>query len=359
MKKITFLLIVYTCGWLCGCTPLNENQSVNNKPLNIVALEILPHPDTLNMGTNDSQTLTLRGTSVDTSQQTMTNSGIITDVGFTVMTTDTTTTPFPSDGAAWSSSNTTVATVSNGVVTAHSAGYASIAASVGTVSAAPVLVSVKAVNTAPGLSLDPPLVSVIFRDTLTVTGNVQQQAKLIITESSSGHNNTNVPYDVNGNFSETITGLLTGYRTIVAMAQNPNQPSLVTTRYKYVYYYQYFSAGADSICGNWVGTTLGENFDFSISKSVIYTRYDINGHIDIQFEGIGVVKNIVLTGIVNSDGTMDVTLTQSYEGFTVSGNLNGYFKTIGTGEGSYSAFAKKSGWPTLSGSAGWTAVKQP
>ncbi len=352
-------MIAYVCGSLFGCTPLSENQGSNNKPLNVVALEILPHPDTLNMGVNDSQTLTLRGTSVDTSQQTMTNSGIITEVSVTVMSTDTTTTPFPSDGAAWSSSNTAVATVLNGVVTAHNEGYASIAASVGTVSTAPVLVSVKAVNTAPGLSLDPPLVSVIFRDTITVTGNVQQQATLIITESSSGHNNTNVPYDANGNFSETITGLMAGYRTIVATAQNPTQPSLATTRYKYVYYYQYFSPAADSICGNWIGTTLGENFDFSISKSVVYTRYDINGHIDIQFEDIGVVKNIVLTGIINSDGTMDVTLTQSYQGFTVSGNLNGYFKTIGTGEGSYSAFAKKSGWPTLSGSAGWTAVKQP
>jgi hypothetical protein len=289
----------------------------------------------------------------------MTNSGFLTEVSFTVMTTDTTTTPFPSDGAAWSSSNTAVATVSNGVVTAHNAGYANVAASVGTVSATPVLVSVNAVNTAPGLTLDPPLVSVIFRDTITVTGNVQQRAKLTVTESSSAHNNPNVLYDVNGNFSETITGLLTGYRTIVAIAQNPNQPSLATTRDKYVYYYQYLTAGADSICGDWIGTTLGENFDFNISKSIIYSRYDINGHIDIQFKGIGVVKNIVLTGIVKSDGTMNVTLAQSYEGFTVSGNLNGYFKSTGTGEGGYSAFAKETGWPTLSASAGWTAGKQP
>ena len=170
---------------MCGCTPLNQNQAGNNQGLNVVALEILPHPDTLNMGANNSQTLTLRGTSIDTSPQTMTNSGVITDASFTVMTTDTTTTPYPSDRAIWSSSNTTVATVSNGVVTAHNAGYANITATVGTVSAPPVFVSVKGVNTAPGLSLDPPLVSVIFRDTITVTGNVQPQAKLIITESSS------------------------------------------------------------------------------------------------------------------------------------------------------------------------------
>ena len=164
---------------------------------------------------------------------------------------------------------------------------------------------------------------------------------------------------MNGNFSETIIGLLTGLRTIVATAQNPNQPSLATTRYKYVYYYQYLSDAADNICGNWLGTTLGRNFNFTISKSIIYSRYDINGHIDIQFQGIGVVKDIVLTGIVNRDGTIDASLSQSYQGFTISGYLKGYFKTMGTGEGSYGSSAKKSGWPTLSATADWTAVKQP
>ena len=359
MKTFPVLLIAIIGGWWCGCTPLNENQAANNKGLNLVALEILPHPDTLNMGANDSQTLNLRGTSIDTSQQTMSNTGVMTDASLTVMTTDTATTPFPSDGAVWSSSNAAVATVSYGVVTAHNAGYATIAASVGTVSAAPVLVSVKAANTAPGLSLDPPLISVIFRDTITVTGNVQQQATLIITESSSRHNNPNVSYDVNGNFSETIIGLLPGYRTVVATAQNPNQPSLATTRYKYVYYYEYLSDSADNICGNWVGTTLGRNFNFTISKSIIYSRYDINGHIDIQFQGIGLVKDIVLTGIVDRDGTIDVSLTQTYQGFTISGYLKGYFETTGTGAGSYGSTAKEPGWPTLSATADWSAVKQP
>jgi len=358
MKTLPLFLIASVCSWVCGCTPLNQNQP-GSPGNNVVALEILPHPDTLNMGTNDSQILTLRGTSIDTSSQTITNSGVITDVGFTVTTTDTTTTPYPSDQARWTSSNTSAATVSNGVVTAHSTGYANITATAGSVSAPPVLVSVQGVNTAPGLSLDPPLVSVIFRDTVTVTGNVQPQATLIITESSSHHNDTAVSHNLNGNFSETIIGLSTGFRTIVATAQNPHQASLATTRYKYVYYYEYLSDSADNICGNWLGTTLGENFNFTITKSIIYSRYDINGHIDIQFQGIGVVRDIVLTGIVSRDGTIDASLSQSYQGFTISGFLKGYFKTTGTGEGSYGSSAKKSGWPTLSATADWTAVKQP
>jgi hypothetical protein len=189
---------------------------------------------------------------------------------------------------------------------------------------------------------------------------VQQQAILIITEASSAHNDSAASYNKsNGNFTELITGLGQGFRTIVATAQNSSQRSLATTRYKYVTYYAPWTPGGDSITGDWLGTTLGLNFNFNISRSIIPLRYDINGHIDIQFPGLGYVRNITLTGFVNSDGTMNVSLSQSYQGFTISGSLTGYFKTTGTGEGSYSAAAKKSGWPPLSGAADWTAVKQP
>ncbi len=337
-----------------------HNSTGRRKKVNAPSkVEILPHPDTLFMSVSETQRLNLRGMYVNSSQQTATNSGIITDVNYTVTSTDTTTQSIAPGDASWSSSNITVATVAQGVVTAWNAGTANISATVSNVGSIPLLVNVKAVNTAPGLILDPPQISLIFVDSISVTGNVQQQAKLIITEASSGHNNANVSYDANGNFSEKITGLVKGYRPINATAQNLNQANLSTTRYKYVYYYQYLSPEADSICGDWIGTTLGTNFNFNISKSVILSRYDINGHIDIQFEGIGVVRDITLTGFVNRDGTISASLSKSYEAFNISGSFSGYFKTTGTGEGNYEASAKKTGWPALSGTADWTAVKKP
>jgi len=353
--KTIFALLCLSCLIVSCTTPPEEEKKVAAPS----KVEILPHPDTLFMSVSETQTLNLRGIYVNNSQQTATNSGIITDVNYTVTSTDTTTRSIAAGDAAWSSSNNTVATVSQGVVTARNAGTANISASVSNVGSIPLLVNVKAVNTAPGLVLDPPQTSLIFENSISVTGNVQQGATLLIAEASSSHNNVNVPYDANGNFSERITGLVTGYRTISATAQNPNQPSLSTTRYKYVYYYQYLSPEADSICGDWIGTTLGMNFNFNISKSIIFTRYDINGHIDIQFQGIGVVRDITLTGIVNSNGTITASLSKSYQDFNISGNFSGYFKTTGTGEGSYGASAKKTGWPDLSGTADWTAVKKP
>jgi hypothetical protein len=356
MKTFLVSVIFFTgcCWW--GCQPAEEKKTT----VDLASLEIVPHPDTLNMLANGSQSFSLRGTRVSTSEQSISNSGIIADAKYTVTTSDTTTVAVNASDATWSSSNTSAATVAKGVVTARNAGFANITAAVGAVTAQPLLVSVKAINTAPGLSLNPPQVSVIFTDTIAVSGNVQLQATLSISETSSHHNNQRVAYNgSSGNFTEIVDSLGTGFRTIVATARNANQPSLATTRYKYVYYYIFGSVGADSICGDWLGTTLGQNFNFNISKNQILRQYDINGHIDIQFGGLGLVRDITLTGFVNRDGTMNVGLTQTYQGFTISGNLKGYFKTTGTGEGSYSSSAKKSGWPSLSGSADWTAVKKP
>jgi len=355
MKTFLICAMLFAGALWWGCQPAEEKKTT----VDLASLEIVPNPDTLNLQVNSSQTFGLRGTKVASSEQTITNNGIIADANYTVTTTDTSTVVVSVGDAVWSSSNTSAASVSKGVVTALGPGLASITASVGSVTSPPLLVSVQAVNTAPGLSLNPPQFSVIFRDTIAVSGNVQQQAILIVTEKSSGHNDSAVAYNKStGSFTELITGLASGFRTIVATAQNPNQRNLATTRYKYVTYYPPWSIGADSIVGDWLGTTLGENFQFNISKSVIPLRYDINGHIDIQFAGLGLVRDITLTGFVNSDGTLNVSLKQTYQGFTISGSLTGYFKTTGTGEGSYAASAKKTGWPSLSGSADWTAVKQ-
>jgi hypothetical protein len=352
--KTFFVCLILSAGCLWwGCQPAEVEKST----VDLASLEIVPNPDTLNMIVNGSQSFGLRGTSVATSEQTISNSGIITDANYVVTNSDTTTEVVNVDDAVWSSSNTSAATVSQGVVTAQGVGLASITASVGSVTSHPLLVSVRAVNTAPGLTLDPPQYSLIFISSVTVSGNVQQQATLIISEASSGHNNLNVAYSSSGSFADLINGLTPGLRTIVATAENKIQPSLATTRYKYVTYYPYLSPSADSICGDWLGTTLGQNFNFTISKSQIYLRYDISGHIDIEFAGLGLVRNITLTGIVNPDGTINVSLMQTYQGFTISGSLTGYFITTGTGEGNYHASASKSGWPSLSGSAAWTAVK--
>ncbi|MFA6457081.1 MAG: hypothetical protein WCW40_09690 [Bacteroidota bacterium] len=150
-----------------------------------------------------------------------------------------------------------------------------------------------------------------------------------------------------------------GSRIIVVRATNPNNASLYSERQKTVIYYEPFTVQADAIVGNWLGTTLGKNFNFSIARSPIYFRYDIEGKLDIQFEGVGLVRDIDLLGVLNNNGTISASLSKSYNGFSISGKFDGHFKTTGTGEGSYSAKAEKSGWPKISFKEKWTAVKLP
>jgi hypothetical protein len=309
--------------------------------------------------TNESWSVTLSGTVLNTYEKTLINSGMMTEARYTITTVDTLYQTVDVAKAQWMSSNSSVASVSNGTIVGRSPGYATIYAKIGNAVTKPLVVNVRAVNTAPGLSLNPPPAILIFENFTTISGSVQSQSSLSVREPNSGFYTAAVPYSSNGAFSLTVTGLTQGVRTITARAGHPADSNIFTERSKLVTYFEPNTPGANAIVGNWLGTTLGTNFNFSIANSIIPTRYDITGKIDIQFDGIGMVRDIDLIGVLNRNGSIAVTLSKSYQGFTISGKFSGYFKTSGTGEGDYSAQATKSGWPKISFNEKWTAVKIP
>ncbi|MBI2428989.1 MAG: Ig-like domain-containing protein [Ignavibacteriales bacterium] len=338
-----------------SCVPEEEAKS----NINYSSLKIQPEVDSVFLRANgESRQFSIMGSIVSVSERTIKNSGVMTDAEFTVRQIDTTYQSVDASSAEWVSTNSSVASVSNGLVTARSPGYAAISAVIGTTSSQSIVVNVRPVDTAPGLSLDPPYNVIQFENFSSMSGVVQQNAVLSVTEPNSGFSNANVAYSSDGTFNMTVTGLNPGVRTITVRATHPTNSALFTERYKTVAYYQPGTPAANAIVGDWLGTTLGKNFDFTISNSIIPTRYDINGTIEIHFEGIGTVQGIQLTGIINPNGTIDVTLAKSHNGFSISGKLNGSFKTLGTGEGEYSAKAEKSGWPKISFNEKWTAVKK-
>lgn len=338
-----------------SCVPEEEAKTT----INYSSLKIQPDVDSVFLrANNESRQFSLLGSVVSVSERTIKNSGVMTDAQFTVRQIDTTYQNVDASSVEWFSTNSSVASVSNGLVTARGAGYATISAAVGTTSSQSIVVNVRPVDTAPGLSLDPPYNVIQFENVTTVSGVVQQNAVLSVTEPNSGFSNGNVAYSSDGRFNMTVTGLNPGVRTVTVRATHPTNGALFTERHKTVAYYQPGTTAANSINGDWLGTTLGKNFDFTISNSIIPTRYDISGTIEIHFEGIGTVQDIQLTGIINPNGTIDVSLSKSHNGFSISGKLNGTFKSLGTGEGEYSAKAEKSGWPKISFNEKWTAVKK-
>ena len=362
MEKKILLFVLSLC--ITSCVLKEEEKKTSEYS----SLKLIPAQDTLFMNANgESAQFSLEGTLVNTSDETMKNSGVMTDVQYTVHHTDTVYQSVNNSEADWLTSNSSVATVSNGLVTPKSSGYATITARIGNTTSAPMVVNVRSfaspsggtIPERPGLSLDPPDYMLIFEDHTTVSGTVQTQAVLSVSESNSGFLNSNVSHSQTGKFSLMVTGLQQGLSIITARASHPNDATLYTERSKTVVYYAPNSSQANGILGNWLGTTLGQNFNFSITNSVIPTRYDIVGKIDIKFEGIGWVRDIDLIGLVNNNGTIDVNLSKTFTGGSVSGKLNGYFKDTGHASGEYSAQFVKTGWPKISFNEKWTAVKVP
>ncbi len=350
-----FIAILLCPLLFISCIPEEEAES----QIQYSSLKIQPDIDTVFMRANgETRQFSIVGSIVSVSERTIKNSGVMTDAEFTVRQIDTTFQSVDASTAEWLSSNSSVASVSNGLVTARSAGYATISASAGSASSQSIVVNVRPVDTAPGLSLDPPYNVIQFENFSSVSGVVQPNAVLSVTETNSGFSNANVAFSSDGRFNMTVTGLNPGVRTITVRATHPTNGTLFTERYKTVAYYQPGTPAANAIVGDWLGTTVGQNFDFKITYSAILTRYDIEGKIDIQFDGIGWVRDIDLIGLVNSNGTFNVSLSKTFSGGSVSGKFNGSFQSTGSGSGEYSAQVVKSGWPKISFNEKWTAVKK-
>jgi len=355
MKKIYFVIAL--SALLSSCT---TEEKAAEPQIYYSSLKMQPELDSLYLSANnESRQLTLVGTIVNTTEKRLSNTGLITDAKYTIRTSDTSFQYVENSKAQWLSSNSTVATVSNGLIIGKSAGYALISAKIGTTTSKSMVVNVRAVDMAPGLSLNPPPIMLTFENSATVSGIVQQEAKLSVSEPNSGFSNPAVTYSANGSFAVTVTGLNQGLRIITARATHKTNNALYTQRSKTVIYYAPNTPEANQIVGNWLGTTLGKDFNFRIENSIIPTRYDITGKIDIQFEGVGLVQNINLIGVLNPNGTIDATLSTTHQGFSITGKFSGYFKSTGTGEGEYSAQAVKTGWPKVSFNDKWTAVKVP
>ena len=312
----------------------------------------------MNASNAETRSLSLRGVYTDKTEKTVTNTGVITNSEFTIVTIDSTYLDIIAADAEWYSSNNAAVQVVRGILTARAPGIVFIWARFHNIVSDSVLVSARVADVAPGLILDPPDVVLIFQNSIVVSGTVQAFSILKISEQVSGYLNPNVSYNDSVGFHETVTGLSPGIRIIKVTAQHPTRTDLFTTKYKSVYYHTYSSQEADSIVGPWHGECFGRPLNFIVSKNLYMSRYDISGTIDIQFRGYGVVKDIDIIGLVNSNGDINLNISKSIEGFSISGSLTGHFRNTGHAQGTITAQMKKSGWPDLGFKESWWAEKE-
>ncbi len=219
---VRYLLGLACIGVWCleGCVPDDGPE-----PDLIVDGLIIPNASrAVDLGDPPFQ-LDLIGLSLDESTSEVRSQGVFT--GFVDITTSTDTTEFSVDPAdvTWSSSNTSVATVSAGEVTIVGEGIAGITASTRDVVSNTFNVAVTVPLVAPVLTIDPPEREVVFTDIGVFSGSVTIGSILTIAGESVDH-------DSDGRFTATVENLVLGENTITVVAANPNDPSLQTTATK-------------------------------------------------------------------------------------------------------------------------------
>ncbi|MBU0561485.1 MAG: Ig-like domain-containing protein [Bacteroidetes bacterium] len=355
-----FVGLVFILATLIGC---EDEEKLNRTSEYLAGLSLDYSYDTLALTVNDSpKQLTLLGKYLKVKETIVLNTGIIQSKEMRTVSVDSSFEIISAKNAQWFSSNGSVAAVSNGKVTPLSSGTTGVYAKFQNVNSDTLTIRVQENNSAPALYIDPPQTTLIFQNQVNVSGDVQiinsggNQTKLLVSEPRSGFN-TRIDFNSLGEFNFTVNNLSDGLSIIDLVAEHPIESNLKTVRNKTVIFLSYLSSSADSIVGTWKGTSLNRTFYLEISKSILFQRYDVSGTIDIKFQALGYVKDVEVIGLINRDGTIDLSLSKDYEGFKISGAMKGYFSGTGFSEGYYSGKAEKSGWPKLSFKEDWTARK--
>ncbi|NQU27670.1 MAG: hypothetical protein HQ528_05225, partial [Candidatus Marinimicrobia bacterium] len=311
-----------------------------------IAIFLVTEVDTILLLVNNTYTLAVQGIFAETSENTVINTGVLAEASYTYLVTDTITESIDTSRPDWYSANQTVATVAAGKITGRAAGTTEIWAVIGEVFSDTLVVVISSPQLPPELILDPPPVQLVFQDSTTVSGRVT--AGLDVTLTVAGDT---IDYNENGEFS-TVVSLVTGENDILVVAIN-NANGLSTTKSKLIVFYQLDQAG---ITGYWVGETLTRPFGFDIYE--LLGTYVIDGTMMVDFTMLGgelVVQDIIIFGQVEEDGAINASLSKEWDGFTITGTLEGIFLDSGMAEGTYGVKIRKEGWPTASASATWWA----
>ncbi|NOZ75688.1 MAG: hypothetical protein GXO90_10030 [FCB group bacterium] len=248
----------------------------------------------------------------------------------------------------WFSSNDYVVEISDGIALGRNAGSAMVWAGMNGMTSDTLVLIVNTPDRAPDFLLDPPLYQLVFQNSGQVSGQTLagQNITLIVGTDTTA-------IESNGRFSHWVP-LVEGINPIPVTAVN-NENGLSTTKQKTFVYYPFETSG---IVGHWSGTTLTRPFSFDIYEAL--GIYVIDGTLTIDVTMIGgpmIVRDIVIAGLIHPDGTIDASLSKEWGGFTLTGHMEGYFRDSGHSQGTYGFRITRSGWPTVSASAAWTAEK--
>ena len=328
------IFMVYSCG----DDPEPEN-------LTLIDLQISADSDTLLVKGGDKKTLLVNGIYVKVENNTITNKGGIAITGYTVVNTDTVVKDIDGSTLDWYSSNNSVATVDNGEIESTIyGGLTEITASADSIISNTIYVIVSSGE--PLLTIDPPMSQIVFQSIGNISGWV------VGSDFSLEINLNSIEYSTEGRFNESVT-LSVGENLFNIKATNNDQLALSTTKTKKI-----INLSFDDITGNWKGETLTRPFSFDIYQLV--NQYVIDGTLAIDLTFMGgplIIEDIIVLGLINSDGTINAELSKTANDMSVSGLLVGSFSTSGVASGNYTLTIELLG-TSLAHTEEWTAEKQ-
>ena len=196
------------------------------------------------------------------------------------------------------------------------------------------------------MTIDPPMSQIVFQSIGNISGWV------VGSDFSLEMNLNSIEYSTEGRFNESVT-LSVGENLFNINATNNDQLALSTTKTK-----QIFNLSFDDITGNWKGETVTRPFSFDIYQLV--NQYVIDGTLTIDLTFMGgplIIEDIIVLGLINSDGTINAELSKTANDMSISGLLVGSFSTSGVASGSYTLTIELLG-TSLAHTEEWTAEKQ-
>jgi len=320
----------------------NDPQPEN---LTLIDLQISVDLDTLLIIGGNEKNIPVKGIYIKVDNNTITNKGGITITGYTVVNTDTVMKDMDESSLNWYSSNDTVASVTNGIIqTSIYGGLTAITASADSIISNTIYVIVSSGE--PLLTIDPPMSQIVFQSIGNISGWV------VGTDFSLEINSNSIEYSTEGRFNESVT-LIVGENTFNIKATNNDQLALSTTKTKKI-----INLSFDDITGNWKGETLTRPFSFDIYQLV--NQYVIDGTLTIDLTFMGgplIIEDIIVFGLINSDGTINAELSKTADDMSISGLLVGSFSTSGVAGGNYTLTIELLG-TSLAHTEEWTAEKQ-
>ena len=320
----------------------NDPQPEN---LTLIDLQISVDLDTLLIIGGNEKNIPVKGIYIKVDNNTITNKGGITITGYTVVNTDTVMKDMDESSLNWYSSNDTVASVTNGIIqTSIYGGLTAITASADSIISNTIYVIVSSGE--PLLTIDPPMSQIVFQSIGNISGWV------VGSDFSLEINSNSIEYSTEGRFNESVT-LIVGENTFNIKATNNDQLALSTTKTKKI-----INLSFDDITGNWKGETLTRPFSFDIYQLV--NQYVIDGTLTIDLTFMGgplIIEDIIVFGLINSDGTINAELSKTANDMSISGLLVGSFSTSGVAGGNYTLTIELLG-TSLAHTEEWPAEKQ-